>query len=97
MTEQDFAEPNQAQTKHANERHFWEAPDDALFTSGEIADVRRVSNSLLERERWLGIGPRYLKLRGRIVYRKRDVVQWINETTEQPEGTRPKADAQGGL
>jgi hypothetical protein len=59
-----------------------------------VAQVRNVSVALLERERWLGTGPKYRKIRGRVLYRKADVLAWMDEVAEQPEGTKPKADAQ---
>jgi hypothetical protein len=71
---------------------FWSAPDEALFAPETIAKVRHVSTSLLDRERWLGTGPQYRKIRGRVLYRKGDVLAWMDEVAEQPEGTRPKAD-----
>ena len=72
---------------------FWAAPNEALFPSDVIAKVRNVSVALLERERWLNSGPRYRKIRGRVLYRKGDVLAWMDEVAEQPEGTRSKADA----
>jgi hypothetical protein len=56
---------------------FWTAPDEALFPSPVIALVRNVSVALLERERWRQTGPRSVKLSGRVLYRKRDVLDWI--------------------
>jgi len=72
---------------------FWTSPPEALFPSPVIAQVRNVSVALLERERWLGNGPPYRKIRGRVLYRKGDVQAWMDEVAEQPEGTRPEADA----
>jgi hypothetical protein len=70
---------------------FWAAPNEALFPSDVIAKVRNVSVALLERERGLNSGPPYRKIRGRVLYRKGDVLQWMEEVAEPPEGTRPKA------
>jgi hypothetical protein len=56
---------------------FWSAPNQALFPSAVIAKVRNVSVALLERERWQNTGPKYLKLGGRVLYRKSDVLEWI--------------------
>ena len=39
----------------------------------ELADRWNISPRTLERWRWLGEGPRYLKLGSRIVYRAEDV------------------------
>jgi hypothetical protein len=58
---------------------FWAAPNEALFPSDVIAKVRNVSIALLERERWQNNGPKYLKLRGRVLYGKGDVLKWIEE------------------
>ncbi|MGO9774706.1 MAG: hypothetical protein ACLPSW_35140 [Roseiarcus sp.] len=57
---------------------FWSAPDDALFPSKDIACVRHVSTALLERERWERKGPKHLKVGNRVLYRKGDVLAWIN-------------------
>jgi hypothetical protein len=76
---------------------FWSAPDEALFAPGTIAKVRNVSTSLLDRERWLGTGPKYRKVRGRVLYRKGDVLAWMDEVSEQPEGAKPKADARAEM
>ena len=47
-----------------------------------IAAVRNVTPALLERERWQRTGPKYLKLVGRVLYRKADVLQWIEQLQE---------------
>jgi hypothetical protein len=39
----------------------------------ELAKRWRISARTLERWRWLGQGPRYLKIGGRVVYRLEDV------------------------
>jgi hypothetical protein len=56
---------------------FWQAPEAALFPTKIIAKVRCVSEALLERERWAGTGPKSIKLGGRVLYRKSDVLAWI--------------------
>jgi hypothetical protein len=58
---------------------FWTAPNEALFPQGVISRVRHVSDALLERERWQNSGPKYLKLGGRVLYRKSDVLKWIEQ------------------
>ena len=58
---------------------FWTAPDEALFAPSVIAAVRSVTPALLERERWQRTGPKHLKLVGRVLYRKADVLQWIEQ------------------
>ena len=62
---------------------FWNAPNEALFPQGVISKVRHVSDALLERERWLSTGPKYRKIRGRVLYRKGDVLAWMDEVDEQ--------------
>jgi hypothetical protein len=39
----------------------------------EVAQRWRISPRTLERWRWLNLGPRYLKIGGRVVYRIEDV------------------------
>ena len=63
---------------------FWAAPPEALFPPRIIARVRNVSPSALERERWLASGPPYLKIRGRVLYRKSELLAWIDEIAERP-------------
>jgi hypothetical protein len=62
---------------------FWQAPEAALFPSKIIAKVRCVSVALLERERWEGTGPKYVKLGGRVLYRKADVLKWIEQCEKE--------------
>ncbi len=74
--------PVKAETEMADENSiitFWRAPPEALFPSKVIAQVRHVSTALLERERWERKGPRHLKVGGRVLYRKGDVLAWIEE------------------
>jgi hypothetical protein len=58
---------------------FWTAPNEALFPSSVIAKVRNVSVALLERDRWQNTGPKSIKLGGRVLYRKADVLKWIEQ------------------
>ena len=39
----------------------------------ELADRWNISHRTLERWRWTGEGPRYLKIGGRVVYRLEDI------------------------
>jgi len=43
------------------------------FNQIELADRWRVSPKTLERWRWLGEGPRFVKIGGRVVYRLVDI------------------------
>jgi hypothetical protein len=59
---------------------FWESPDDALFNSRTIALVLAMSDSSFEKHRANGRGPKFSKLLNTtIVYRKRDVLEFIKE------------------
>ena len=46
------------------------------FNQTELARRWRMSPRSLERWRWQGIGPRYLKLNGRICYRESDILEY---------------------
>ena len=46
------------------------------ITQAELARRWRLSPRTLERWRWQGKGPAYLKIGGRIVYRKEDVAEF---------------------
>ena len=61
---------------------FWSAPDDALFSTPVVARVRGVAVATIERERWQKTGPKHLKVGGRVLYRKADVLAWIQQQAE---------------
>ena len=52
-------------TRHLNQR--------------ELAERLNISPRTLERWRWLGEGPRFLKIGGRVVYRLQDVERYEAE------------------
>jgi Helix-turn-helix domain len=55
----------------------------------DVARRWRISPRTLERWRWLGRGPRYLKIGGRVVYRLEDVeVYETQQAREAAEGAR---------
>ncbi len=58
----------------------------------DLARRWKISPRTLERWRWLGEGPRYLKLGGRVLYRVADI-----EAYEQSIVCLTKADALGHL
>lgn len=53
------------------------------LTQIELARRWRISPRTLERWRWLGQGPRYLKIGGRVVYRLEDVEAFENEKRQE--------------
>lgn len=50
----------------------------------EVARRWCLSPKTLERWRWLGVGPPYLKLGGRVAYRIEDVMAWETERLTAP-------------
>lgn len=56
---------------------------DELMSPAELADMRKVVPGTLANERSNGTGPRYVKLRGRVFYRKKDVQAWIEANIRQ--------------
>lgn len=50
----------------------------AHLDQNTLADRWGLSPRTLEQWRWRGVGPRYLKLGGRVVYRLADVEDWEN-------------------
>ncbi len=56
---------------------FWEANSLAFFPQNIVALVRRISVATLENERWRGGGIPYRKVSGRVLYRKSDVINWL--------------------
>lgn len=49
----------------------------------ELSQRWRISPRTLERWRWLGEGPRYLKIGGRVVYRLEDIERYEQERLRQ--------------
>ena len=56
-------------------RNMSQKPDSVIrhLTQDQLADRWQMSPRTLERWRWLGEGPRFLKLGGRVIYRLEDV------------------------
>ncbi|MDR3476611.1 MAG: DNA-binding protein [Gammaproteobacteria bacterium] len=57
---------------------FWNAHPLALFDQNVVAAVRGVSIATLENERWKGDGVAFRKISGRVLYRKSDVMQFLD-------------------
>jgi hypothetical protein len=65
-------------------KYFWDAPDDAVFKSRTIELILDSADSTLRKYRVDGIGPKYIKLLNKtIVYRKRDVLEFLKEFEEK--------------
>lgn len=56
---------------------FWESPPEAFFGQETVAFIRNVSVATMENNRWREVGIPYRKCSGRVLYRKSDVVAWI--------------------
>lgn len=69
---------NQPEKDAALVTQFWVAPDEALFGQSVVAPVLDKSQAWCERARICGGGPRFIKLGRNVVYRKSDVVVWVN-------------------
>ena len=64
-----------SKTEHV--QNFWVAPSEALFNQETVAAVFCLSTKTLECDRWRGTGIPYRKIGGRVLYRKADVIQWL--------------------
>ncbi|VEG92510.1 helix-turn-helix domain-containing protein [Legionella spiritensis] len=58
---------------------FDSAPDSALFNQQTLAAVLSCSTQLLERNRWAGTGVPYIKIGRKVLYRKRDVLDFLQQ------------------
>jgi predicted DNA-binding transcriptional regulator AlpA len=52
--------------------------DQKFINQNKLSERWGISPRTLERWRWLGTGPRYHKIGGRVVYRIEDVEEWEN-------------------
>lgn len=58
---------------------FESAPESALFNQQTIAAIFDCSTQLLERNRWAGTGVPYLKIGRKVLYRKSDVLNFLQQ------------------
>ncbi|HAU0815514.1 TPA: DNA-binding protein [Legionella pneumophila] len=58
---------------------FESAPNSTLFNQQTIAAVLSCSTQLLERNRWAGGGVPYLKIGRKVLYRKSDVLNFLQQ------------------
>lgn len=56
---------------------FWEAPSEAYFNQVTIAPVIGCTTKTLESNRWRGVGVPFRKVVGRVLYKKKDVLDWL--------------------
>lgn len=50
----------------------------------EVAELLGVSPNTLKHWRWIGKGPRYVKLVSKVAYRQQDLDDWINANVNEP-------------
>lgn len=55
------------------------APDSMLFNQNTLAAILDCSTQLLERNRWVGEGVPYLKIGRKVLYRKSDVLSFLQQ------------------
>lgn len=58
---------------------FESAPEATLFNQNTLAAVLDCSTQLLERNRWAGEGIPYLKIGRKVLYRKTDVLDFLQQ------------------
>jgi predicted site-specific integrase-resolvase len=56
----------------------------------ELADRWNISHRTLERWRWAGTGPRFVKFGGRVRYRLADIEEFEQEQLRHLTGTDPR-------
>ena len=59
----------------------------------ELARRWAISHRTLERWRWAGEGPAYMKIGGRVVYRLEDIVALERDQLQHTMDTQPRAGA----
>lgn len=60
-----------------------EVEDDDLLTTAEVVAITRAPASTVRYWRHVGTGPRSFRLGRRVVYRRRDVLAWIEKCEVQ--------------
>ncbi|KTD57887.1 hypothetical protein Lsha_2165 [Legionella shakespearei DSM 23087] len=58
---------------------FESAPNSTLFNQHTIAAVLNCSTQLLERNRWAGAGIPYIKIGRKVLYRKSEVMDFLQQ------------------
>jgi hypothetical protein len=78
--------------ENSQNNEFWHAPEEALFKQGPVARAITKSEAWMERARWAGSGPPFLRIGRNVVYRKADVLEWLkryptfSSTSGYPQG-----------
>jgi hypothetical protein len=77
-------------TRTKSLQDFYSAPDESLYGQTVIADVIDCSEAKLERDRWAGIGIKFIKIGRKVKYRKADVLDWLNQHQPQQSTSESK-------
>jgi hypothetical protein len=59
-------------------RIFWEAHPDSFFSEKTVALIRNLATSTIQKERWDKSGPKFVKVLGKVLYKKSDVIDFID-------------------
>jgi hypothetical protein len=73
-----------------------EAVNNTHFNQRQLADRWSVSERTLERWRWHGCGPRYVKIGNRVLYRIEDIEDYENANTHTRTQLEPQPILAGG-
>lgn len=57
-----------------------------LLTTGQLAQYTSLSESFFEKLRSRGDGPTYLKIGGKVLYRRTDVDEWLESKIRKSRG-----------
>lgn len=72
-------------------------PDpDSLLSEGETCGLTGLAERTLQRKRLDGTGPRFVRLGRRVLYRRRDVLEWIEANTHDSTSAATVAAQRGG-
>lgn len=66
------------------------------LSQSDLVERWGVSPKTLERWRWLGYGPRYIKIGGRVVYRLDEIEAWEARQTRSSTSEKPALPAMEG-
>ena len=58
---------------------FESAPDSTIFNQNTLAAILNCSTQLLERHRWAGQGVPYIKMGRKVLYRKREILDFLQQ------------------
>jgi predicted DNA-binding transcriptional regulator AlpA len=57
--------------------------ENVFLITQEVAELTRLSPRTLEKKRVMGNGPKYYRAGGRVLYRREDVINWIENNVRR--------------